>query len=231
MKQVVRSTAAVTFRLPWGARFPESAANLLPGLQLRAAAGPGSRTDAANFLAVGERICKRLTVRQQLEQVYQQQRQSLYSLGLAITGCRALAEDAVHDAFLRLCSATVEPSGDLTPYVFAAVRNCAIDAQRRRRRVEAHEHPAPVDSLFDMTPAAAGAAGPPAQVLAAERAEQLARALDTLEQPAREVIVLKIYAGLTFEAIGCILETSAKTVESRYRRALALLDGRLRGQI
>lgn len=67
-----------------------------------------------------------------LEQVYWQQRHGLFSLALAITRCHAAAEDAVHNAFARLADASASLDGNVVPYVFATVRNAAIDEVRRR---------------------------------------------------------------------------------------------------
>jgi RNA polymerase sigma factor (sigma-70 family) len=52
-----------------------------------------------------------------------------------------------------------------------------------------------------------------------------------LDEAEREVVVLKTFAGLTFAAIGEVLEQSEKTVATRYRRALLKLEEKLRGQL
>src|SRR4051795_7972904 len=71
-----------------------------------------------------------------LEDIYARHRQGLFTLALSITRCAARAEDAVHDAFVRLCrrrsvSAPVNGTGtasqpDPVAYVFASVRNAAV---------------------------------------------------------------------------------------------------------
>ena len=73
-----------------------------------------------------------------LETVYEEHRQGLFTLALAITGSREDAEDAVHDTFARLCRLQANCPADPAPYVFAAVRNaagivCGGFACRRRR--------------------------------------------------------------------------------------------------
>lgn len=70
----------------------------------------------------------------ELEQVYRQHRQALFSLALTITACAGLAEDAVHDVFVRLLGLQQSPSGRLAAYVFSAVRNSARDCCRRVKR-------------------------------------------------------------------------------------------------
>lgn len=67
--------------------------------------------------------------------------------------------------------------------------------------------------------------------LTAERDQILRSAVDDLDEAERAVVVLKTFAGLTFAAIGEVLEQSEKTVATRYRRALLKLEEKLRGQL
>lgn len=159
-------------------------------------------------------------LRAKLEQVYRQHRQALFSLALTITGCSALAEDAVHDAFARLCGKEHSPEGQLTSYVFAAVRNAAVDQRRIR-----HREPVPGDSLF-------------AEALTTdidrtgdawdEEMLRLRQAIQQLDENAREIIVMKVFGGLTFGEIGAVLDTPPATVATRYRRTLTALQEKLR---
>ena len=166
-------------------------------------------------------------MRDQLENTYRSHRQGFFSLALSITGCRQLAEDAVHSAFERLCRLSAAPTGDLTNYVFASVRNAAWDLKRQRRRTAiTHE------TIFNGDAAADTQRAPVTDdVLTVERDQILRDAVDKLEEDDREVVVMKVFAGLTFEAIGEILQQPAKTVATRYRRALMKLEARLRGQL
>ena len=60
-----------------------------------------------------------------------------------------------------------------------------------------------------------------------ERRCHLEKAMAQLPPEQREVLVLKIWGGLTFPQIGAITEVSANTAASRYRYALAALRDRL----
>ncbi|MCP4170340.1 MAG: sigma-70 family RNA polymerase sigma factor [Fuerstiella sp.] len=73
-------------------------------------------------------------MRDQLEKTYCSQRQGLFSLALSITGCRQLAEDAIHSAFEGLCRMNTVPQGDFANYVFASVCNTARDSIRTANR-------------------------------------------------------------------------------------------------
>ncbi|MEZ6128711.1 MAG: sigma-70 family RNA polymerase sigma factor [Planctomycetaceae bacterium] len=122
---------------------------------------------------------------------------------------------------------TVAPTSDLTNYVFASVRNAALDVQRQKQRIVKSQ-----ESIFsDFVASDSAADQPPDTVLTAERDQILRDAVNELESDVREVVVLKIFAGLTFDAIGDVMELPSKTVATRYRRAILKLEERLRGQI
>jgi RNA polymerase sigma-70 factor, ECF subfamily len=150
-----------------------------------------------------------------IDGLYREHRQGLYSLALAITRSPDRAEDAVHEAFTRLCR---QPSGPQfnAAYVFAAVRNAARDQLRRLR--PAGELPV---SIFDDGPQ------PDATALADEAKQAVQQCLEGLDEPQREVIVLKIYGDLTFDQIAHVTGEPLQTIASRYRRALLTLKDRL----
>ena len=139
---------------------------------------------------------------------YDRHRRGLYALALSITRCPQNAEDAVHEAFTKLCSRPLVTQGDEVAYVFASVRNAAIEQQRKPARPE----PA---SLFN-----GHAPDPVAESERAERDRRLRHAVDALPVDQREAVVLRIYAGLSFEQIAQAVQAPLPTVAARYRRAL-----------
>jgi RNA polymerase sigma-70 factor (ECF subfamily) len=151
-----------------------------------------------------------------LGRIYGEHRQGLYTLALSIARNPDLAEDAVHDAFERLCRSEA-PAGDLVSYVFAAVRNAALDQLRRKTRPGEK-----AVSIFDAPPAPAVRDGqrPDHSAMETERDRLLRQALDSLPDEQREVIVMKLYSDLTFEQIAQTLGEPLSTVSSRYRRSL-----------
>lgn len=156
-------------------------------------------------------------------------RQGLFSLALSLTGCRQQAEDAIHAAFARLCASMPDHVADLKSYIFACVRNAALDGLRANQRTAAMQN-----SIFENTPrdpATYTATNPEDELTKNERNERLRNAVNHLGTDEREVIVMKIYSGLTFDEIGRVLEQPAKTVATRYRRALIKLEEKLRGQL
>lgn len=160
-------------------------------------------------------------MRAELEQVYRQHRQALFSLALTITGCSSLAEDSVHDAFARLLRRAESLPTDLVPYVFAGVRNAAVDQKRSGRRVQT----AP-ESLFEQQADAKTDIAIDGLIEAEERLD-LQRAIDSLDEASREIVVMKVYGDLTLEQISVIVESPIGTVATRCRRALLKIESQL----
>ena len=156
-----------------------------------------------------------------LERIYREHRQGLYTLALAITRSPDQAEDAVHDAFVRLWRSGIEPAGDRVAYVFAAVRNAAFDQRRRRR--ETVETPLSIFDSVEPDPAQAA--------VDAERQRLVREAVDSLPLRQRQIVVLRLYASLTFRQIGEMFGEPLPTVASRYRRALQRIKTAVEGRV
>ncbi len=155
-------------------------------------------------------------MKEQLGEIYEQHRQGLFSLALSVTRRPELAEDAVHDAIVRLSRSKARPTGDPVGYVYAAVRNAAIDITRyRKARPEATNRDAAM-CLFlpDATPTMLEAAGE------AELAQRAMQRIEALPDKQREVLVLRLVAGLKFEQIAQSLDLPLGTVTTRYRRTI-----------
>lgn len=166
----------------------------------------------------------RLPVHAWLDEIYREHRQGLFSLALSVTRQPMSAEDAVHDAIVRLAKSNATPEGNAVAYVFRSVRNAAIDQLRKRGRSRETplEHAA---SLFASTSPA-----PEAQMMTTESNAQLMQAVDALPEAQRQAIVMKIFAGLTFQQIAQACDEPISTVASRYQRGLAKLKHTMEGQ-
>jgi RNA polymerase sigma-70 factor, ECF subfamily len=126
---------------------------------------------------------------------------------------RADAEDVVQEAFVRFWRAR-RRAADPTAYLFACVKRSALDwvrARGRRDRREAAAARPEGEPLFD---------GPLEQ---AERQAAVTAALDALPDAQREVLVMKVWGGLTFPQIAAALGIPADTAASRFRYALGKL--------
>ena len=156
---------------------------------------------------------------QELQRIYQDHRQGLFTLALSITRCPDLAEDAVHDAFVRLWRSQRKPKGDSVAYVFASVRNAALQQARRRRRPVAL-----AESVFGSR-----SSDPASVAIDTEQRQLVRRALEALPIRQRQVVVLRLHAGLTFQQIADTFGEPLQTVASRYRRALKRVKETLEG--
>jgi RNA polymerase sigma-70 factor, ECF subfamily len=130
---------------------------------------------------------------------------------------RADAEDVVQEAFVRFWRSR-QRATDPAAYLYACAKHCALDWQRGRRRQSRRE---------------AAVARPEAEPLFASPLEQDERraaieaALAELPEDQREVLVMKIWGGLSFPQIAAALRISGNTAASRYRYALAKLRAQL----
>jgi RNA polymerase sigma factor (sigma-70 family) len=147
--------------------------------------------------------------RAEVDLLYQQHGGALLLFALAIAGDRGRAQDALHQVFLKILEAgTLYQVADPKAYLFASVRNTVLNAARVQQRSVALDEGS---AWFD----------PPQRDYAAEA--NLRRALRSLPEDQREVVVLHVWAELTFQQIAEILEISSNTAASRYRYALARL--------
>lgn len=159
-------------------------------------------------------------MRHEIERIYWERRQGLFTLALAITRCPAKAEDAVQEAFARLWRSAARPTGDLVPYVFAAVRNAAVDQVRRQEPSAAGESA----SIFNGLPP-----DPESAAITAEEHRLVREAVDALPDHQREAIIMHVYGSLTFDQMARALGEPLQTVASRYRRAIETLSQRIKG--
>lgn len=123
------------------------------------------------------------------------------------------AEDLVHRVFLKLLENRRDKDvQELRPYLFRAVRNCALNHQRdHSREVEVADQ----EPWFHNP-----SASPEAEL-------DLRCALGELPSEQREVLLMHIWGGLTFAEVATVLSVSSNTVASRYRYALVALKRRL----
>jgi RNA polymerase sigma-70 factor (ECF subfamily) len=142
---------------------------------------------------------------------------ALLLLARQFVPAHADAEDIVQDAFIRFWRSRTNVL-DPAAYLYACVKRAALDrlraGERRSRREERAARPE-IQPLF---------------VSSAEQAERTAliqAALSDLPAEQSEVVVMKIWGGLSFPQIAEAIQISPNTAASRYRYALARLRGAL----
>jgi RNA polymerase sigma-70 factor, ECF subfamily len=146
--------------------------------------------------------------------IYDRFCQRLYRTSLALCSSAADAEDAVHDTFAGLWASRTRIGrlDDLTAYLFASLRHAASRQRNRNKRQ--------TSVLEGLREWMERKAVPTSQRTTTSDLEELLRGLP-LQQ--REVIVMKIYGGLTFAETARALNVSANTAASRYRYGLEKL--------
>jgi RNA polymerase sigma-70 factor, ECF subfamily len=150
------------------------------------------------------------------ETLYDAKAAELILYGRALGLSHGEAEDVLQETFLALLQ---QPFRPLQPehYCVRSFRNRALNYRRslwRRftRELEARR-------WFEKSPAESPA----------ERAAM--RCLVELPVEQREVIVLKVWHGCTFEEIGGLLDVSPNTAAGRYRYGLQKIKSRLEGVV
>ncbi|MGH9735254.1 MAG: RNA polymerase sigma factor [Candidatus Acidiferrales bacterium] len=145
----------------------------------------------------------------EIDALYRQYGPALLLFATAITGERSRAQDGVHQVFLKLIQdGKLHQVADKKAYLFACVRNAVLNDARQLQRA--------VSLDADVAWFSA-----PGKDLAAETS--LRRALLLLPGEQRQIVVLHLWAELTFLEIAELLEINPNTAASRYRYALVKL--------
>jgi len=149
------------------------------------------------------------------ESLYEQKAAGLVLYGRALGLSHMEAEDVLQETFAALWQLERRPE-EPEHYTLRAYRNRAVNYRRRlwRRLARELESARWFERRADTTEAEAAAM----------------RCLADLPPEQREVIVLKIWHELTFEAMGRVLEISPNTAAGRYRYGLNKLRLCLEGK-
>jgi RNA polymerase sigma-70 factor (ECF subfamily) len=126
------------------------------------------------------------------------------------------ADDCVQEALIEL-AAQREPPANPVAWLYRVVRNRAISQYRSSRRRERRE-----ELASRLRPRDGEAPAEPTV-----DALELAAALESLDEPLREVVVARTWGGLGFEQIAELAGCSVSTAHRRYEAGLAALRERL----
>lgn len=163
----------------------------------------------ARLCAAGDRAA--------LRRLYDAQAPRLKGLALRMTGNAILAEDVVHDVFVRFWqnAAHYDPQrGTVAAWLTTMTRSRALDMRRRRNReVAAPDR----ESWHDTTPDAL------ASLAARMEAQALHHCLNALDDAPRRLIMLAFLQGHTHAELAARLDLPLGTVKSSIRRGLAVL--------
>lgn len=161
-----------------------------------------------------------------LAALVQRYQHRLYRYLLRLVREPAEAEDLFQQTWLRVASQIrrFDARRNFDAWLFTIARNLAIDHLRRARPESLDEW----DSRdFSLTPPALRDARPPVveTMIARERSEFVAAALESLPVIYREVLALRFEEEMKLEEVAAVLDAPLSTVKSRLRRGLDALRG------
>lgn len=175
----------------------------------------GSRISDTDLAGLAQRCAA--GDRAALHLLYHAQAPRLTGLALRMTGSARLAEDVVHDVFLRFWqrAGAYDPArGSVRAWLTTMTRSRALDLLRRRGR----ELPAP-----DGADWVDGAPDALARLAARAEAQALRACLAALDDAPRRLILLAFLHGHTHAELTARLGLPLGTVKSTIRRGLAAL--------
>ncbi len=158
-----------------------------------------------------------------LEALYNRFRTPVFSLAMFMLKQPALAEEVTQDIFLNIwlkASSFNSERGQPRAWIMSVAHHKIVDLIRSRRRTIVNTDPADYETL-DLLPA--GGASTEAQVEQTLERERIMRALDTIPESQREVIMLAYFEGYTQSEMAERLDQPLGTVKTRVRLAIQKL--------
>ena len=161
-----------------------------------------------------------------LRSIYDKYKVELLKLAVMLTRDINIAEDVVHDVFVRFAQSAerINITGSLKSYLVTSVINNVRNLYRNKTR-----HP---ETSIEGAESLSSAGRSPHQwAVLSERMELLSNALSELPFEQREVVSLRMEMDLSFRQIAAMQNTSVNTVKGRYRYAIAKLKSLLDGEV
>ena len=172
----------------------------------------GKGRDTSGFNGASDLAERKLTA-EEVRELYDRHGAVLLAYACSFVADAGIAEDVVHQVFVKLLKGkTAVPDAPLG-YLYRAVRNAALNVRRNGRRE------APLDAENTWFAHRGGDR---------EAAIALQAALLELPEEQRAAVMMRVWSGMTFEEIAEASGVSLNTVASRYRYALGKLRERLR---
>ena len=148
----------------------------------------------------------------------EQYRDNVYRLAYRMCGNAYDADEAAQEAFVAAWRALPNFRGDakFSTWLYRLTTNAAIDVMRREKRHQTVGDGEMVDLADD-------ADSPQETVERTEQQEAVQKALATLSEEYREVLLLRYMEELDYAEIADVLQLPSGTVKSRINRAKAAL--------
>jgi RNA polymerase sigma factor (sigma-70 family) len=149
-----------------------------------------------------------------LQMIYNSEAPKMIGVARRILFRQDLAEEAVHDAFVRIwgAAASFDPHrGSARGWLYAVVRNRALSIHRNEHRYDASD-----DSALDIDCEATMTRMP--------ETSALRKCLERIDRPRRDVVVLAYVHGMSHGELAGRLKVPLGTVKSWVRRSLFVLQ-------
>ncbi|HPC96413.1 MAG TPA: sigma-70 family RNA polymerase sigma factor [Sedimentisphaerales bacterium] len=160
-----------------------------------------------------------------LRRIYEKYLNYMLSVAMAFLNDAPAAEDVVHDVFVSLTRSPdrFRLTGSLKHYLATCVANKARDYLRAGKRSAVR-----VRAIAEPQ---REAGSPEESLICDEQARQVYEALAQVPYEMREVVALRIKAGLGFKQIAQMQNVSYVAVQARYRRGIETLRSLLNGRL
>ncbi len=134
--------------------------------------------------------------------LYEQHKNGIFRYALSITKDPYLAEDVLHDTFVKLLSGGVRCAlGKEQSWLYRIARNLCYDHLRKAKREQSCTEPS---------------------VQTGKQFEYI-ELIAPLSQKEQEIVTLKIVGGLSHREIASVLGITTSAAQKRYERAIAAL--------
>ena len=161
-----------------------------------------------------------------LHRIYEKYRLYLLKLAVALLNDVSLAEDVVHDVFVKFVQSADQfrINGSLKAYL----RTCVVNGVRNKARSDQVRN---YVELSQAGPIPSGQNGSDQWTVIKEESMKINSALGEITFEQREVVVLHLHGGMKFREIADLQAVSTKTIQSRYRYGLNKLRSILNSEI
>ena len=161
-----------------------------------------------------------------LRRIYEKYRIYLLKLAVALLHDVSVAEDIVHDVFLRFAQSPdrLKLNGSLKSYL----RTCVVNSARNKARAEQIRFSVNLDEI---APIVADSDNSESWMILKENSVRISNALAQIPFEQREAVVLHLHGDMKFREIAKLQNVSVKTIQSRYRYGLDKLRSILNSEV
>lgn len=143
--------------------------------------------------------------------IYKYMNRQIYAVAYSVLRDFSLADDVVQETYIKILEKafSYRKGTNARAWVLSVARNIAIDMFRRRRFEGSEDNLSEQSIRFDES--------------AVVSSMEVKNALDTLDDEERQIITLKIYAGLKHREIASLLGITEEASKKKYQRAAVKL--------